>query len=118
KPIQINQLAMTFNPKTVALTAFNMKAGATDLQASGSLENFIPYALKKETLKGTLRMTSTKIDLNEWMSDSSQAAAKGDTTSLTAMEVPANIDFAMNATIGTLLYSNITMTNCSGEITI
>jgi len=118
QPVQINQLAMTFNPKTVALTAFNMKAGNTDLQASGSLENFIPYALKKETLKGTLKMTSHKIDLNEWMSDNSQAAAKGDTTSLTAMEVPGNIDFVMNASIGTLIYSNITMSNCSGEITI
>ena len=119
-PVNIKEMNMSFSPKTVALNSFNMKAGNTDLQASGSLENFIPYALKGETLKGILKMSSTKVDLNEWMSGSTAAAPsqKADTSSLSIAEIPANIDFIMNATIGSLIYQNITMSNCSGTLLI
>ncbi len=118
QPVNIKLVTMTFNPKIVSLNAFNMKAGKTDVQANGSLENFIPYALKGETLKGMLKMTSTQFDLNEWMTASSPAAGNADTASATAAEIPANIDFTMAATIGTLIYENITMSNCSGTILI
>lgn len=117
-PVLINQLVLTFNPRTVALTAFDMKAGKTDMQATGSLENFIPYALKGETLTGRLSLNSRNIDLNEWMSEDEKAASSGDTTSMTAPEIPGNIDFAIGATIAKLVYTNIEMTNCSGKIAI
>ncbi len=119
QPVNIKLINMTFNPKVVALNAFNMKAGKTDIQASGSLENFIPYALKGETLKGQLKMTSTKIDLNEWMSgDAATVATKSDTAAISAIEIPANIDFTLAATIGTMIYENVIMSNCSGAIII
>ncbi|CAN5534681.1 AsmA-like C-terminal region-containing protein [soil metagenome] len=115
-PLLINQLAMVFSTRNIALTAFDMKAGNTDLQATGSLENFIPYALKDETLKGNLKLTSKKIDLNEWMSEDEKAASTGDTASMSAPEIPGNIDFTLNAAIGQLIYTNMNMLNCSGEI--
>jgi len=118
QPVLINQLAMLFNTKNVTVSAFDMKAGNTDLKATGSLENFIPYALKDETLKGKLNLTSNKIDLNEWMSDDSQSAKSGDTAAMIAPEIPANIDFTLTAKIGQLLYTNMNMMNCSGEIAV
>ncbi len=117
QPVNIRNMNMTFNPKTVALTAFNMKEGQTDVQANGTLENFIPYALKGETLKGSLKMTSSKVDLNEWMSKET-TAGKTDTAAMNAAEIPANIDFTLAATIGTMIYDNITLNNCSGTIVI
>lgn len=119
QPVNLKQLSLSFNPKLVALNAFIMKAGKTDISATGSLENFIPYALKGETLKGVLKMNSSKIDLNEWMSaDEGTTTSRPDTSAMTAPEIPANIDFTMTSAIGTLLYENITMTNCSGAIII
>ncbi len=120
-PVAIKQMNMTFNPKTVALSAFNMKTGGTDLQANGSLENFIPYALKGETLKGVLKMSSSKIDLNEWMGGEtakSTTPAKVDTTSLSVIDVPQNIDFTLNASINSLVYQNLDMENVTGSIII
>ncbi len=117
-PVLINQLALVFNTKNVSLTAFNMKAGNTDLQATGSLENFIPYALKGETIKGNLKLTSQKIDLNEWMSTDEKAASAGDTAAMSAPEIPGNIDFTLTANIAQLLYTNMDMRNCSGEIVV
>lgn len=116
--VQISMLSMTFNPKSVMLNSLNMKTGNTDLQATGSLENFIPYALKDETLKGSLKLTSSRIDLNEWMSEDSKAAASGDTASMTAPEIPGNIDFSVSASISRLDYTNINISNCTGEIVI
>ncbi|MCX6275396.1 MAG: AsmA family protein [Bacteroidetes bacterium] len=117
-PVQVNQLSLVFNTKSVSLTALNMKAGKTDIQATGSLENFIPYALKDETLKGNLKMTSPKIDLNEWISEDEKAASTGDTAAMSAPELPGNIDFTLNASIGQLIYTNMNMMNCSGEIVL
>ncbi len=118
-PFTIKQMLMTFNPKEVALNTFDATAGASDFKASGSLQNFIAYALKKETLTGKLTLNSSLIDLNEWMSSSTAATpAKKDTASLAVLDVPANIDFTMNAAIGTLKYQNIDMKNVKGEITI
>jgi len=117
-PVQVNQLSLVFNTRNVSLTAFDMKAGNTDLQATGSLENFIPYALKNETLKGNLKLTSKKIDLNEWMSDDGKSASSGDTSAMSAPEIPGNIDFTLNASIGQLVYTNMNMLNCSGEIVL
>jgi len=116
-PMLIRNLQMTFNPKQVALTAFDAQAGKSDFKASGSLENFIPYALKGETLKGILSLNSSVIDLNEWMSPAATPAKK-DTVALTVLDVPANIDFAMNASIGLLKYEDINMKNVKGQILI
>ena len=119
QPLLINRLAMVFSTKNVLVTAFDMKAGNTDLKATGSLENFIPYALKDETLKGNLSLTSNKIDLNEWMSDDDgKAAQAADTSGMSAPEIPANIDFTLAAKIGQLIYTNMNMMNCSGEIVL
>ena len=118
-PLNIKQLVMTFSPKIVALNAFSMIAGNTDLQANGSLENFIPYALKGETLKGNLKMSSSRIDLNEWMSgNETSTSSKPDTASLSIVEIPGNIDFTMSAAIKSLVYQNLVMNNCSGSLVI
>ena len=119
QPVNIKQVSMSFNPKQVELNAFNMQAGKTDIEAIGSLENFIPFALKGETLKGQLKMTSTIIDLNEWMSqDVASTSAKTDSAPKSASEIPANIDFTLAATIGTMIYENVILSNCSGSIII
>ena len=117
-PVLISQLTLLFNTRNVTLEALNMKAGNTDLQATGSLENFIPYALKDETLKGNLRLTSKKTDLNEWMSSDEKAATAGDTAAMNAPDIPGNIDFTLNASIGQLVYTNMNMMNCSGEFVL
>jgi hypothetical protein len=119
KPVTITTLAMTFNPRNVSLNAFDMKAGSTDLKATGSLENFVAYAFNNEVLKGQLKLISNKIDLNEWMSEDPAAAKKqDDTTAMNAVQVPGSIDFTMSATIGRLIYDNLDITNASGTIII
>ncbi len=119
QPVSLSILDLSFNPKNVVLKALNGKSGKTDFNASGSLENFLAYALKDEKLRGNLNLKSTKMDLNEWMGESTTSTtAASDTAAMTVIEVPANIDFTMTTNIGTLYYQNITMFNVNGVLRV
>jgi len=118
-PFSMSIMDLSFNPKNVNLNAFQAKSGKSDFQAKGSMENFIPYALKGETIKGSITLQSTKIDMNDFMSDDASApSATADTAAMTVIDVPANIDFTMAATIGTLIYDDINMFNVKGNILV
>ncbi|MCC6838444.1 MAG: membrane assembly protein AsmA [Bacteroidia bacterium] len=121
-PTQINKLTLLFNPKTVDLSEFDAKVGKSDIQMQGKIENFLQYALQDSLLKGAFNFKSNFLDLNELMSSSDTtapaAAAPADTAAMTVAEVPSNLDVALNATIGKMLYDNMTITNVSGGVAI
>lgn len=115
---QLNTMQMTFNPSNVSLNAFRARSGKSDFDASGNLENFIQYALKGQTLRGTLRLKSDVIDLNEFMTSEIQAGATPDTGSMKVLEIPGNLDFSMTASVGTLIYGDINIFNVNGTVEI
>ncbi len=120
KPFYINETSLSFTPKNVKLNAFDAKIGNSDMQMNGELSNFFAYTLGKGTLKGNLNFTSNIIDANEFLSPASQTTQpqQADTASLTAPEIPDNIDFTLNANIKTLKYTNMNITNFGGQIVI
>lgn len=117
QPFSLSMMDMSFNPRNVSLNAFQAKSGKSDFQAKGSLENFIAYALKGETLIGNLSLQSTKIDLNEWMS-AEPSSGPADTATASVIEVPGNINFSLIASIGTLVYDNLNIFNVKGGLQI
>lgn len=120
KPIYIKETALTFNPKNVKLNSFNANIGNSDMQMNGELSNFFAYALGKGTLKGSLTFISNTIDANEFLSTtpSTQETQQPDTASLSAPEIPDNINFTLNASIKTLKYTNLNISNFGGQVVI
>lgn len=118
KALQLATLQLGFSPQLVSLNALNAKVGKSDFAATGSLENFIAYALKGETLKGVLSLNSRTIDLNEFMSGETTSTTAADTTKMTVLDIPGNIDFTMKAAIGTLSFQNYTMNNVNGSLVV
>ncbi|MEP7170851.1 MAG: AsmA-like C-terminal region-containing protein, partial [Bacteroidota bacterium] len=116
--IKINTCELTFNPKNIGLNNLDMKAGTTDLRANGTLDNLLGYYFKKEMLKGFLNLNSNQIDLNPFMTTSTTASSTPDTAKLTVMEIPANVDFVMTASVGKVLYENMVLQNVKGNITV
>lgn len=117
--LEISEMLMEFNPKSVNLTSFVSKIGKTDIRMKGLLENFIPYAIKNETLRGSLDISSNMIDLNEFMSPSSaKTEAKPDSMPMNAIKIPGNIDFTTNFSAGTILYDNMTLNNFKGKVVV
>jgi hypothetical protein len=116
----LNQCSLTFNPKNVTLNNLDARMGNSDFKANGSLNNLLAYVFKKETLKGTLNLISNKIDLSDFNSEESTATttAAADTTPLDLIEVPNNIDFVLNTSIGKIIYDNINLESVSGKLVI
>jgi hypothetical protein len=113
--VKIMTTQLNFTPKKVDLVNFDAIIGRTDIAMNGTLENFIPFVFKDETVRGKLTLKSNTIDLNEFMTDEAEAAPV-DTVPLTVIEVPKNIDFAMNANIGKILFDKLIITNTVGGL--
>jgi len=122
KPIAINSMKMEFSPRYVDLSTLDMKIGQSDIQLNGKLENFIPYIFNNDTIKGSLVYSSTLLNLNELMPQSteqpSEAVSDSATSPLTIIEVPGNIDFVLNSTINKLFYDKIEIDRLNGEILV
>jgi hypothetical protein len=116
----LNQCSLTFNPKNVTLNNLDARMGNSDIKANGSLDNLLAYVFKKETLKGTLNLISNNIDLGDFNSEESTTTttAAADTTPLDLIEVPNNIDFVLNTSIGKIIYDNINLESVSGKLVI
>ena len=115
--IFVKNLALDFTPKQVNLTDMNIRFGKSDLSAKGRIDNLLAYVFKNEMLTGNLETSSTLIDMNEWMTPSTQNT-KADTTKLSVIDVPANIDFTLHSKINKLLYDKMDMSQVDGKITV
>ena len=73
--------------------------------------------MKDELLKGALTLNSKTIDLNEFMGGETTTATQ-DTTKLSVIDVPGNIDFTLAAAVGSLIYQNLTINNVRGNVII
>ncbi len=120
-PFHIDAANVTFTPVKVALTKFDAHIGKSDFKMNGELTNFFAYTFGKGTIQGLLNITANKIDANEFLSDQPENASATntvDTTSIDAPEIPSNINFKMNCSIGELLYTNMVITNFKGSLGI
>lgn len=110
---------LDFSPQYVELSSFDAKSGNSDFKAKGRMENFIAYAMKDETLKGTFDLQSQVLDVNEFMTDSEEApATEEESSEMEVVDVPGNIDFVLTSQFGKLVYDNMEMTNVKGKVTI
>lgn len=117
----ITKASMVFNPREISLTDFQGRVGKSDLTLSGSLSNYLGFALhENEVLKGNLNFYSRKFDVNEWMVEDSSAsdATTEDTLPMTVVEIPKTIDFVLQARIDQVLYSNMDISNLNGKIIV
>lgn len=117
--VLITDASMSVSPRYLSLNNFEMVMGKSDFELNGKIENYLSYALKDGTLKGVLNHKSKLIDSNEFLSsEETTEEASADTTALEIFEVPKNIDFALNSSVGTLLYDKLTITNAKGGVII
>ncbi|MFN5710858.1 MAG: AsmA-like C-terminal region-containing protein [Bacteroidota bacterium] len=117
--VNIKKASLDFTPKYLDLTAFDALLGKSDLQAKGKIENYMAYAMKDEMLKGNVSLSSNYFDLNQFMTDEPEGAAKpADTAAMTVAEIPANLDFTITAAFIKLIYDNMDISNVKGKLTM
>jgi hypothetical protein len=118
--VKINQAGFAFTPAYATMTNTNLNVGGkSDFALDGRIENYIPYVLNNQTIKGKLSMRSKLIDVAEIMSKmSTDTTAVEDTTALTLIQVPKNIDFVFDALIDDFSYDNIKAQKIKGQIIV
>jgi len=121
--VLLNTLKLNFTNQFVELAAFDARMGKSDVKANGKIDNFMQYIFKDSLIVGHFNMQSNLMDLNQLMASSptSTATAKpaaADTSAMSVVEVPGNIDFVLNATITKLLYDNLVIENMNGNIAV
>ncbi len=117
--VNISKARLDFTPAYAQLTNMDMTIGKNDLAASGKLENYIPYVMKKNAvLKGSLTTTSTFMDINSLMAGSTAAPAVKDTTALTVVEIPGDMDLTLNTSFKKLIYDKYELSNVTGKVTV
>ena len=123
--IKINSTELNFTPRLVDLAHFNATVGNSDLSLNGSLQNFIPFVLKNETVRGSLALKSNTINLNDFMGGDSDKEKKveekpetGESEPLSVIEVPKNIDFAVAVNIGQIFFDKLVISNTVGALSV
>jgi len=106
--LAIQEASLRLSPQRAELQSLSGRIGSSDVRLSGWLENLIPFALRGDPLRGNATFASNRFNLDEWRSDDS----------LEVIPVPANIDLALQATVGELSYAKLKMTNARGGLRV
>ena len=120
-PVDIQQSVFTFSPRYLQLSETTVNIGKNDLTLDSRFENYLGYALKGSTLKGTLNVSSNHLNLNDFMSaDTTATVAEvpADTAAMGVIRVPENIDFQMQAAFRELLFDKMTLTDGKGTLLV
>ncbi len=119
KDVLINNVVLDFSPRFVNLSSFDVQIGHSDIHLNGRLENFIPFIFEDETVSGNLDFTSSLLDLNELIPESEEkVVVEEDTSSLSVIEIPANIDFTLTSALDMVKYDEIELSDIQGIIYI
>ena len=131
--VSIDKVDVNFSPRYVTLKELKMMVGRSDFRAAGQVERFIPYVFDDEAvLFARLDLSSNLIDATEFMEEDSAAAAAPASGSSAAappaeeaaeepmevVEIPGNLDFALNSSIGKIHLDGYDLDNFKGGVII
>ncbi len=121
KPFIINKADVAFNTSRISLNDFNAKTGNSDLNVTGSLDNFYGFLFKNQTLKGNFNMNSNVLVVSDFMTSSnSKTTAKpaNDKKAIEPVKIPSFLDCTINAKSNTVIYDNLNLKDVSGLLII
>lgn len=129
--VDIKKSLLTFTPKFLQLSETTVNVGKNDFTIDSRLENYLGYALKNTTLKGTLNLQSNNLNLNDFMgttsvTNGSSAVAPatsgnhstGASATVGVFEVPKNVDFQIDANLKKVLFDKMVFEAMKGKIVV
>ena len=114
--VTVSNTKLSFNPKNVTLNNLAANYMNTNFTANGVLNNLIGYALKDQTLDGTINVTADKMNLNDWMGTDTATSSSTTEASSDPFLVPANINLTINTKADQVKYDKVTYNNINGTL--
>lgn len=123
-------------PNRLVVSNLAFLIGDSDLEASGVITNLFDYLFDNGVLGGNIRLKSDLMNLNQFMateessstpaktasasssSSPGSATASSNTEEVEPIVVPKNIDMDIDAEIGKVLYTNLTLNDVTGRVVI
>ena len=120
--VAIEQSTFAFTPRYLNLSETRVLIGENDIAADCRFENYMAFALKGETLKGQLNLKSNHMNLNDFMTESTEETEEKTNTeseeAIGTLVVPNNIDFNMNVDMKEILLDDIALRNLNGKLVV
>lgn len=119
--VRIRRAAASVTPQAMTLSELGVTLGASDIAAHGRLTNYLAYALRDETLHGSLTVTSSLLDLNEIMGilpDGDAAAQEETAAESVSPAVPKNLDLSLATTFGRVLFQKMEISDFVGALRV
>ncbi|MFT3822706.1 MAG: AsmA-like C-terminal region-containing protein [Chitinophagaceae bacterium] len=116
--VDLKNTLLTFTPKNITLNDATGSFMQTNFNANGSFDNLIGYALKDESLSGTLNVSADKVDLNKLMGTTPATADTAAAATTEPFAVPKNIALTLNTKVGSVKYDKVDYKNISGALTL
>ncbi|HLZ16908.1 MAG TPA: AsmA-like C-terminal region-containing protein, partial [Cyclobacteriaceae bacterium] len=113
----IDQAGLSFNPQKIELKNISGTIGRSDFGVNGFVANYLEYIFGKGTITGTMNFNSTLLDLNEFMTNGTPTDKK-DTSKLSVIPVPSNIDFILHADLKTIKMMDYVITQAAGDVIV
>jgi hypothetical protein len=117
--IQNSAASGHFTPNKFIINNFNTKIGNSDVAGNGTLLGVFDWLFDDKLLGGNLNLTSNLMDLNQFMTENPAPASSNTVNAATEpFLVPKNMDVAINAKMGRVLYTNMDLTNVTGKLLV
>lgn len=113
--IAVNNAELIFNDRYLNLAGIDVKIGDNDIKGSGRVENYLAYALRNQTLTGEMTINSNRMNLNDFMTEND---AQADTTKMTVIEVPKNLNLTLNGDFKQLVFDKMNFTNAVAQMRV
>lgn len=117
--VKMNNADLDFTSQNVNMSA-NLSLGKSDLSLAGKLQNFLQYIVRGETIKGNLTVNSNQLNVSELIGESEEESETTETsnTASSVIDIPANIEFALNTNINKLIYEGIEISGLKGNLSL
>ena len=111
------------SPNRMTITSASTQIKDSDMAVNGSITNVFDYLFKGGNLGGNINLTSRKLDLNQFMTDftgtpSTAPVAEAPAEEYGVILVPDNIHVNINANVGEVQYTNMTLNNIKGHLEV
>ncbi|HYD53032.1 MAG TPA: AsmA-like C-terminal region-containing protein, partial [Gemmatimonadaceae bacterium] len=107
--LAVDTLALRLTPRAAELGTLALRLGASDLTATGSIDNLLGFALRGDELRGRATVRSRRFDLKALIPEKRSEGV---------VPVPARVDFAIEAAADRVDYGAIAATNVRGDLRV
>ena len=117
KPVSVSVADLSLNPSKINLNKLQAKTGKSDINVSGSLDNFYGFLFKNQILKGNFNLNSSFFAVADFMAPTTTTNDEGKKTT-EQVKIPSFLDCTLTAKATTVIYDNLNLKNVAGTLII